>query len=594
MSFKCPANYIEGKNDTLYKTLLDSYSMNFDQSDATAIDNYINNADNSNNNLPSFLKSGQLPSSLNPNLTPYSVPELKAILKGLTRKVTSCSTAYKSTESYTIISKLKSYFSTNNTTSNLIKVLYLMSYLIIAYLGYNYITNKMFGKADNNIPSYFAGYKGMSKMIYYFFIVCIPITMIALMISNKVNVSFNVSNVLIYFSFALIVLIGFVKTVASKNEYVFFGFIFLTFACSTLAGSGMYYWSDKSVREVDEDNEEGEKIDSVFISIVPIAIIALIMILLVYFIGKGEEIGKNLALLIILILIIAAFSITFSESKYKYKRAFFYFLGILAPFMIFSLFKCIIYRNAGVPRNTAISVAVYVGLKIAIFSGLLSLGVYEMYKASAEIARAKRTETTVSESPYYPVTKPINALMYVYYIILGLIGVTILIVLGSQTWVLIQLNSLPNLERQVTPPIPPGLTQEKITEIKGKIDDIKNGKTAPFTGLNLSYVMAVIIVMSLVLSYNGTFAIWLPFVLIPVGLLERGVATTIMNTVTKNVSKEVADWQPVGSYLTEVLIKLFTFTPLSDVEANNSGEGKVRESFLDVIGELNSTMFNGK
>lgn len=592
MSFKCPANYIEGKNKSLYDKLVDSYSMNFNQSDATAIDNYIKNADNSNNNLPSFLKSGVLPSSLNPDSTPFSIDELKAILKGLTRKITSCSTAYKSTEFYTIISRLKRYFSTNNTTSNLIKVLYLMSYLIIAYLGYNYITNKMFGKGDNNIPSYFAGYKGISKILYYFFVVCIPITMIALMISNKVNVSFNVSNVLIYFSFALIVLIGFVKTVASKSVWYFSFLIFLTFACSAVAGSGMYYWSGGRVRHVNEDNEEGEKSDGMLISIVPILVIALIMILLVYCIGKGGGIGKNLALSIIVLLIIAAFSITFSESKYRDKRAFFYFLGILAPFMIFSLFKWIIYSDVRVPPNTAIPVAVYVGLKIAIFSGLLSLGVYEMYKASAEIARAKRTETTVSESPYYPVTKPINALMYVYYIILGLIGVTILIVLVSQTWVLVELNKLAGLrrQRQQGQQIPPA----RIAEIQAKIADIENGKTTPFTGLNLSYVMAVIIVMSLVLSYNGTFAIWLPFVLIPVGLLERGVATTIMNIITKNVSKEVADWQPVGSYLTELMIKMFTYTPLSDIDANRAGEGKVHVSFLDTIGELNSTMFNAK
>ena len=592
MSFKCPANYIEGKNKSLYDKLVDSYSMNFNQSDATAIDNYIKNADNSNNNLPSFLKSGVLPSSLNPDSTPFSTPELKAILKGLTRKITSCSTAYKSTEFYTIISRLKRYFSTNNTTSNLIKVLYLMSYLIIAYLGYNYITNKMFGKGDNNIPSYFAGYKGISKILYYFFVVCIPITMIALMISNKVNVSFNVSNVLIYFSFALIVLIGFVKTVASKSALSFSFLIFLTFACSALAGSGMYYWSGGRVRHVNEDNEEGEKSDGMLISIVPILVIALIMILLVYCIGKGGGIGKNLALSIIVLLIIAAFSITFSESKYRDKRAFFYFVGILAPFMIFSLFKWRIYSGANVDPNTAISVAVYVGLKIAIFSGLLSLGVYEMYKASAEIARAKRNETTVSESPYYPVTKPINALMYVYYIILGLIGVTILIVVFSQVGVLVQLNELAGLQGQVRQQgqqIP-----ARIAEIQARIDDIENGKTIPFTGINLSYVMAVIIVMSLVLSYNGTFAIWLPFVLIPVGLLERGVATTIMNIITKNVSKEVADWQPVGSYLTELMIKMFTYTPLSDTDANNAGEGKVHVSFLDTIGELNSTMFNGK
>lgn len=590
MSFKCPANYIEGKNRDTYGRLVNSYTMELEPDDYTAVNKYLYNTEGDGDNLPSFFSSGVLPNSLNPQTTQYTTPELKAILKSLTRKVTSCSTAYKSTESFTIISKLKSYFKTNNTTNNLIKVLYLMSYLIIAYLGYNYITNKMFGKGDKSIPTYFAGYKGMSKILYYFFIVCIPITMIALMISNKVDVSFNVSSVLIYFSFALIVLIGFVKTVASKSWYLFLFLIVGVFGCSWFAGSGMYYWSGGRVRHVNED-DEGEKSDSMFISIVPIAVIALLMICLVFGIGKGATTGRNMALLIILILIISVFSITFTVPKYKNQRAFLYFLGILIPFIGFSLFKWRIYSGAGVPYDTAISVAVYVGLKIAILSGLLSLGVYEMYKASAEITRAKKLETTVSESPYYPVTKPINALMYVYYIILGLIGVTILIVVLSQIGILSQLNSLPKLQANLRAP---GITAAKTTEIQGKINKIESGKTAPFKGLDFSYVMAVVIVMSLVLSYNGTFAIWLPFVLIPVGLLERGVATTIINTLTNNVSKELADWQPVGSYLTEALIKLFTFTPLSDTDANNAGEGKVHVSFLDTIGELNSTMFDAK
>lgn len=586
MSFKCPANYIEGKNKSLYDSLVSTYILSVHPDDKPAINNYIKNADNSNNNLPSFLKSGVLPSSLNSDSTPFSIPELRAIIKSLTRKITSCSTAFKSTESYTIISKLEYYFGTNNITSNLIKVLYLMSYLIIIYLGYNYITNKMFGGADKSIPTYFASYKGISKMIYYLFIICIPITMIALLISNKVNVSFNVSIVLIYFSLALIVLIGFVKTVASKSFSIFLFLMFIVFGLSWISGLGMYYWSGKSVKEVQEDNEEGEKKDSWFISIFPIAVIAFAMIILVK--NIGGQLGMVMAILIFFGLIAAAFTITFTASKYKNKIAFFYFGGILIPFIGFSLFKRWIYSNSGVPLKTAISVAVYVGLKIAIFSGLLTLGVYKMYKTSAEIKRAKRTETTASESPYYPITKPINVLMYVYYIILGLIGLTILIVLGSHLGILSQLNSLPRLQEKLRAP---DITAVKKAKIQDKIDNITNGKTNFFSGLDFSYVMAVVIIMSLIISYNGTFAIWLPFILIPVGLLERGVATTIINTLTKNVSKEVADWQPVGSYLIEALIKMFTFTPLTDTEASNSGESKIDDSFLDTFGELNSTMF---
>ena len=586
MSFKCPANYIEGKNKSLYNKLVKSYNLEVGSEEKTAIDEYIKNSDN----LPSFLKSGVLPSSLDPYSTPYSIPELKAILKGLTRKITSCSTAYKSTVSYTIISKLKYYFSTNNVTSNLIKVLYLMSYLIIAYLGYNYITNKILGKSDKSIPKYFAGYKGMSKMLYYLFIIFIPITMISLMISNKVDVSFNVSTVLIYLSFALIVLIGIVKTVASKNIKVFLLLIIGVFGCSFFAGAGMYYWSGKSNRDIDENEEEAVKQDNMFISIIPIGVIASLMIFLVNFIGGST--GMWISIGISIALIIAVFCITFIPSKNKDKRAFFYFLGILIPFISFSLLKWVIYSNAGVPSSSAISVAIYVGLKIAILSGLLSLGVYEMYRANAEIERAKNTETTISESPYYPVTKPINALMYVYYIILGLIGLTILIVVFSQIGILVQLNKLPNLKTQLR--VGAGVGAARITEIQNEINNITNGKTLAFTGLDLSYVIAVIIIMSLVISYNGTFAIWLPFILIPIGLLERGVATTIINIFTKNVSKEVANWQPVGSYLTEFLIKMFTFTPLSDTDANNSGENKIDISFLDTISELNSTMFNAK
>jgi uncharacterized Tic20 family protein len=588
MSFRCPANYIEGKDKNIYNQLIDSYSIEYDnfkkiytnikEDDFKAMKNFFNNPSDFN----SFLKTGVFPSSLEPDALTNET--LESILVGLTRKITSCSTAYKSTESYTIISKLKKYFSTNNTTSNFIKILYLMSYLIVSYLGYNYITSKMFSKGSDNIPSFFGKY----KIIYKFFIIIIPITMIALMISNKVNVSFNVSNVLLYFSISLIVLIGVVKTIASKNSLVFIILISLVFGCSFLSGSGMYYWSGESDEDKNDDRES-EKSDSWQISIVPIIVISFIMILLIYSIGKSATIGKNIAILIIIGFIISAFTLTFSKSNYRDKRAFFYFLGILVPFLLFFVTKWQIYNSSGVNSDTSLSVAVYVGLKIAILSGLLSLGIYKMYKASAEIERAKKTETTISQSPYYPITRPINALMYVYYILLGLIGIIILVVIFSQIGLLFKLNGLQGLKNQLRVP---AITAPQRTKIQNEINSIENGKAWPFVGIDFSYIMAVIIVMSLVISYNGTFSIWLPFFLIPIGLLERGVVTTIMNIFNNNISKQVEDWQPVGSYFTEGLINLFTYTPLSDKAANNSGEKKVYFSFLDKISELNSTMFN--
>lgn len=592
MSFKCPANYIEGKNKSLYKKLVDSYTINIDEpgvdsDDINEINKYINNSDN----LPSFLKSGVLPSSIDPKTTTYTPKDLKAILKGLTRKITSCSTAYKSTEFFTIISKLKRYFSGNNVTNNLIKVLYILSYVIIAYLGYNYITNKMFGGDNRIIPSEFGKFGKFGKSIYYIFIVFIPITMTALMISNKVNVSFNVSRVLILFSLALIVFIALIKTVASKNPWLFAILMLVTFILSGITGWAMYNKSGDSVREVNEDNQEREKSDAFQISLFSIGMIAIIMIIGIQFIGSNNTTNWTSATLMFIGLIVLLSAGTAHPNKYKNKRALFYFVGIFIPFILIAGIKFYIYINARVVKGIAAAVAVYVGLKVAILSGLLTLGTYEALKAGSEIARVKKDSTSVSESPYYHVTKPINALLYIYYIILGLIIFTIFIAFISQVGVLYSLNKIPGLEREITQRM---ITQAKKAELQGELNNIKNGKTWGFNGIDLSYILAVVIVMSLILSYNGTLAIWLPFVLIPVGLLERGVASIIINTIRGNTTKEIGNWQPVGSYLIEVLIKIFTYTPLSDQDANQSKESTPHASFLDVISELNSTMFYGK
>lgn len=568
MSFKCPANYVGGKSDKVYKRLSKSYS-NIDDLNAdgkSAINNYINNiGSESNEKISYFFENGVFPPNFTSDMTNYNEDQLKFILKGLTRKITSCSTAYKSSESYRIVSWVKQYMESNT----FVNFFYIMSYIIIAYLGYNYITNKMFGSGDKTIPYTFGSY----KIMYYIFIIFIPLTMISLMITNKAVVAFNASTVLLYFSFALVVFIGFIKTVASRNVLSFLGLIGITVVCSGFAGWGMYYNSGKSVRKVlNKDNQESERTDSVATSALPIILLSVLMIASIRFNNS-----KNMNIFIVLVLIVICFASVFGPKKFRNKRSYFYFIAILLPFFITTFYKWYVYNTAGI-GNTAMTTAIYVGLKVSIFTGLIALGIYEAFRVEAEIKRTKKIETSMSNSPYYQVIKPINGLIYIYYFILALIIFIIFIVLISHSTLLFDLQSIRNAAR--------------VARAAPNFSQLEN--TLGYKGVQFSYYAAIIILMSLILSYNGTFAVWLPFILIPLGLFERGISTTILNIRNKNIDKEVNDWQPVGSYLVEFLVKLLTYTPLSDAQIQASDENLAQKSFLSVIGELNSTMFNAK
>lgn len=580
MSFKCPANYIRDKAPTVYNNLLDSAAISADDPNMSeegiiAINDYVNSSEN----LGGFLKNPKtFPTSLNPESTTYDNDDLKAIIKGLTRKVAVCSTAYKSTQSFTIQGRLKDTLSGNV----FVTIFYIMSYIIIAYLGYSYLSNKMMG---GDIPTSIASdHKEFAKMIYYFLIVCIPVAMIALMLTNKANVSFNSSRVLLILSFASIVFIGFVKTVASKHWGYFIFFIVVVGVISGLAGMSMY----QKDGEVSEYNSEGVKTDDWTVSMLTIIMIAVVMMIGVQFISKHAT-ASGIFMIVGLLAIL--FGVTYSKPHYRNKRAMFAFVGIFIPFFVLSAAKWIIYSNAGVAPATAFGVAVYVGLKMAILAGLISLGSYEGLRVRDEIKRATQLETNTSKSPYYPSTKPINALMGVYYGVVALITLVMGVTVFSQMGILNALGSIRELQATIAAAATP---QAEKNAAKKTLDEINKGQTWGFTGLNISYITSVVIIMSLILSYNGIFAIWLPFVLISVGLLERGVVSTLSNLFSGNITKELPNWQPVGAYLVEYLIKLLTYTPLSDKDVANSGEKIPDESLMNAIGEFNSTMFDRK
>lgn len=605
MSFRCPANIISGKNPNSYNNLINNATITVDDPNMTtdgikAINKYVNGVDPDQSgsrrdvcqsNLPYFFKNARFPSTLDPSSTCYNTynsNDLKAILKGLTRKVAVCSSAYKSTESYTIISKLKEYF----TGGTFVVIFYIFSYLIISYLGYSYITEKLFninaksGKTVISILSHKGDTNAEKSTIIWLYRILIflfPVTIIGLMLTNKINVSFNSTRVLFLFSLASLVLIGFLKTVASQTPWKYGLAIILVLACAGFGG----WWTYQHSGKVAEDNQEGERSDAFDLNISVIIVMALIMLGGLLLIGKKMEIWAGI--FIIVLMIGLPFGLTYYGHHYKNKRAIFSFICILLPFIITLGWKYSVYTGAGINRGTSIGIGAYVAVKMAIFSGLLGLAVFQACKAGAEIERAKKLETNTSKSPYYDVTKPINGLMIVYYVMLAIVAAVIVVSAVSQYLVLNSLNGLSglrNILRALAPNDPQRATVQK------SIDKINNGQAVGFRALDWSYILSVIVIMSLVLSYNGIFSIWLPFVLIPVGLLERGIVSTALNWFTGNVSQELKNWQPVGSYLIEALIKLFTYTPLDTQQANAVNESTSGVSFIDAVGELNSVMFD--
>lgn len=375
MSFKCPGNITH--DDNVYNNIKGKCS---DVKMNSVAYKFINEIDETGG----FLKTGVLPINLN-TLSDPDGDTIQGIIRGMLCKIAACNTAYETKEKLTIIEMVKSWIG----SSAAISILYVISYIIVGYIGFNYFTKVIFNKNLTNVL--FESLtdsisKSIVTNIFKFLLLLVTGGMIGLMLTNKLSIGIEAFAVLLCFSIGVLTMILNFKYVASSNWIYFFVVFCVPILLSIFLPYGLY--------KRDENKFVNDK--------------------------KWKKITLSVVSCVTFVLVFIT----------KYIR----------------------YSNIAAAGSSKLGTAIIIAIRIAIATLFLTLGMYYLCKTIRESKLASEKPIGTSQSPYFEDKKSINGLIVVYQIIFAIIAVLLLIGILSRVWMFTKIgsvNSGPNIAQKI-------------------------------------------------------------------------------------------------------------------------------------------------